>query len=66
LLFAANITNINVTIPRQPEWTEDDVTRLKADVGSKISKGSALAWLGHINALRWSENLNITLERPHH
>jgi len=29
------------------------VNKLRADRDSRISKGSALAWLGHLNALRW-------------
>ncbi|KAJ9640020.1 hypothetical protein H2201_005215 [Coniosporium apollinis] len=53
LLFAANLTGVEITIPLQPKWTDEDVERLKADQGSKITRGSALAWLGHLNALKW-------------
>ncbi|KAF1981369.1 glycosyltransferase family 25 protein [Aulographum hederae CBS 113979] len=51
LMFAANLTDLEIQIPSQPEWSDLDVQILKASEGSKISKGSALAWLGHINAL---------------
>ncbi|EON62967.1 hypothetical protein W97_02193 [Coniosporium apollinis CBS 100218] len=61
LLFAANLTGVEITIPLQPKWTDADVARLKADRGSKITRGSALAWLGHLNALKWYGNLNTVL-----
>lgn len=53
LLLAANITEIDVTIPTQPTWTDEDVDNLRAERDSQITRGSALAWLGHLNALRW-------------
>ncbi|KAK5162926.1 uncharacterized protein LTR77_011087 [Saxophila tyrrhenica] len=53
LLLASNITEIDITIPDQPKWTEEDVNRIRADRDSRISRGSALAWLGHLNALQW-------------
>ena len=53
LLLASNITEIDITIPQQPPWTDHDVDRLRAEKDSRISKGSALAWLGHLNALQW-------------
>jgi hypothetical protein len=40
LLQAANVTDIELTIPQQPQWTE--------------SEGSLLAWMGHLNVLQWS------------
>ena len=52
LLLAANITEIDISIPTQPAWTPDDVSRLHAEHVSTITRGSALAWLGHLNALR--------------
>lgn len=53
LLLASNITEIDITIPEQPKWTDEDVQTIRADRDSRISRGSALAWLGHLNALRW-------------
>ena len=53
LLLASNITEIDITIPNQPKWTDAEVNKLRADRDSRISRGSALAWLGHLNALRW-------------
>ena len=53
LIVASNITEIDITIPVQPIWTEEEVNKLRADRDSRINRGSALAWLGHLNALRW-------------
>lgn len=53
LLLAANITEIDIIIPTQPQWTDGDVEKIRADRDSQMSRGSALAWLGHLNALRW-------------
>jgi len=59
LILAANITEIDITIPSQPSWTDADLMTIVADHGSQITRGSALAWLGHLNVLRWF--LNSTL-----
>ncbi|KAF2685120.1 glycosyltransferase family 25 protein [Lentithecium fluviatile CBS 122367] len=53
LLWAANLTGIDITIPEQPFWTEGDLETFRSGNKSQITKGSALAWLGHLNALRW-------------
>lgn len=57
LLTAAYITNLAITIPPQPLFTDDDIRALKlpddADPPSMLTRGSALAWLGHLNVLRW-------------
>jgi hypothetical protein len=53
LLLAANITELDITIPLQPKWTDEDLAKVRADRDSRISRGSLLAWLGHLNALRW-------------
>ncbi|CAO2647380.1 Nn.00g083020.m01.CDS01 [Neocucurbitaria sp. VM-36] len=53
LVWAANLTDLEIVIPEQKEWTEGDLEEFDANEGSIISKGSALAWLGHLNALRW-------------
>lgn len=52
LVFAANITEIDITIPAQPHWTDGDIANLRAERASIVTQGSALAWLGHLNALR--------------
>ena len=52
-MLASNITEIDITIPKQPAWTDEDVNRIRADRDSRITRGSALAWLGHLNALQW-------------
>ncbi|KAF1968735.1 hypothetical protein BU23DRAFT_540726 [Bimuria novae-zelandiae CBS 107.79] len=53
LLWAAKLTGVEITIPPQPQWTEDDLQAFKSKKSSKIDRGSALAWMGHLNALRW-------------
>ncbi|KAK7716573.1 hypothetical protein SLS57_006601 [Botryosphaeria dothidea] len=53
LFFASNLTGVDISVPHQPQWSDDDLNALKADSGSRITRGSALAWLGHLNALRW-------------
>ena len=52
LLQAANVTDIDITIPHQPTWTEGDVEKF-GDGQENVQRGSVLAWLGHHNALRW-------------
>ena len=52
LVQAANVTDFDITIPAQPEWTEGDIQRfINGQEGSH--KGSIRAWLGHHNALQW-------------
>jgi len=53
LLQAANVTGIDLTIPSQPAWGEDDLSRFREGRKSDISAGSIYAWLGHNNALKW-------------
>lgn len=53
LLWAANLTDLEIVIPEQREWTEGDLQEFRANESSTISRGSALAWLGHLNALKW-------------
>ncbi|KAK1756753.1 glycosyltransferase family 25 protein [Echria macrotheca] len=48
LLQAANVTDIDLTIPSQPKWTEKDF----GSPERKSSRGSLLAWLGHLHLLR--------------
>ncbi|KAF2822254.1 hypothetical protein CC86DRAFT_331157 [Ophiobolus disseminans] len=52
LVQAANVTDLDLTIPRQPNWTEGDLQRF-VNGQTDIQRGSMLAWLGHHNALRW-------------
>ncbi|KXT09118.1 hypothetical protein AC579_3895 [Pseudocercospora musae] len=59
LNFAANITHVHLTIPEQPIWTEEDVAALHAEHGSTLTYGSSLAWLGHLNALKWFLSTNL-------
>ena len=52
LLWAANLIDLNIVIPEQPDWTFGDIQGFRAKQGSTISNGSALAWLGHLHALQ--------------
>ena len=60
LLQAANVTNILLTIPSQPQWTDEDVKKFHPSEESETgpSIGSIYAWLGHHNVLRWYEFLH--------
>ena len=40
-------------MPDQPKWTDEDLKKFKAKEHSIISRGSAFAWMGHLNALKW-------------
>ncbi|KAF2647641.1 glycosyltransferase family 25 protein [Lophiostoma macrostomum CBS 122681] len=53
LLYAANLTGIDIVIPQQPIWTDADVENFRDKGKSHITKGSVMAWMGHLNALRW-------------
>jgi hypothetical protein len=53
LLQAANVTDIDLTIPMQPQWTEADVETFRNGQENNVQYGSILAWMGHHNALRW-------------
>ena len=53
LLQAANVTDIDLTIPKQPRWTEGDLTRFRNGQENDVQRGSMLAWLGHRHALQW-------------
>ncbi|KAF2816535.1 uncharacterized protein BDZ99DRAFT_407432, partial [Mytilinidion resinicola] len=53
LIFAANLTGIDLTIPDQPVWTDRDLRSFRSPENSRIGKGSALAWMGHLYALKW-------------
>lgn len=53
LLWAANLTDIDIVIPSQPEWTDVEIEDFKSNESSTISRGSVLAWMGHLHALKW-------------
>lgn len=53
LLQAANVTEIDLTIPIQPSWSEEQLEEFRAGEGSAVERGSILAWLGHHVALKW-------------
>ena len=52
LIHAANVTEIDITIPQQPRWTLEDEEDFRLPVNSTLGRGSLLAWLGHLHALR--------------
>ena len=49
---AANVTELQLSIPMQPNWTGTDEQSFRLAEGSSIPKGSLFAWLGHLHALR--------------
>jgi len=51
LLSAGSLTGLDITIPTQPMWTDEHVAQIRAPENSFLDRGSALAWLGHRNAL---------------
>lgn len=51
IVQAANVTELDLDIPLQPIWTEEDEDNFRLDRGSTIGKGSLLAWLGHLHVL---------------
>jgi hypothetical protein len=53
LIQAANVTEIDLTIPDQPVWTDQDFNNFRNGPDSKMGYGSVMAWLGHYNALKW-------------
>lgn len=53
LLWAANLTDLDIVIPEQKIWDVGDVKGLTIKQGSRLSTGSAKAWLGHLEVLRW-------------
>jgi len=61
LLWAANLTDIEIVIFRQKEWGVGDVEKLKTKEGSSLSTGSAKAWLGHLEVLRWYVRLKRSM-----
>lgn len=52
IVQAANVTELQLSIPVQPVWTEDDVRNSGLATDAGIGRGSLLAWLGHIHALQ--------------
>lgn len=56
LIQASNVTEIDLTIPDQPQWTEQDIknfTDALAWGGRETGRGSTLAWLSHHHVLQW-------------
>lgn len=51
IIKAANVTELDLVMPVQPKWTKEDQRKFRTSQNSSISKGSLLAWLGHLHAL---------------
>lgn len=51
IIQAANVTELDLDIPTQPIWTEEDEDNFRLARDSTIGKGSLLAWLGHLHVL---------------
>ncbi|KAI9706801.1 MAG: hypothetical protein M1820_004772 [Bogoriella megaspora] len=53
LIQAANVTGLELQVPPQPKWTDQDVINFRSSSESNIGLGSVLAWLGHNKAIQW-------------
>ncbi|KAF9738971.1 hypothetical protein PMIN06_007764 [Paraphaeosphaeria minitans] len=49
----SNVTDFDLVIPKQPQWTESDVQKFRNGQEDGVQHGSILAWMGHLNALQW-------------
>jgi len=52
----ANVTEIEFSVPTQPNWTHADVDNFTKAVkwgGRKTGRGPKLSWLAHNHALQW-------------
>ena len=47
LVQSANVTGIDLTIPEQPQWTDQDEANFRAGGDAEMSRGSVFAWLAH-------------------
>ena len=53
LLWAANLTGLEIVIPPQQHRSDADLSSFRAKEHSALTRGSALAWLGHLDVLRY-------------
>ena len=53
LIQAANVTGVELQVPLQPKWTDQDVDNFRNSTFSDIGIGSILAWLAHNKAIQW-------------
>ena len=65
LAQAADVTGIDLVIPQQPRSEEEEIERFRRTgrkarpgqdengQGKPMGRGSALAWMGHRNTLKW-------------
>ncbi|KAF2494049.1 hypothetical protein BU16DRAFT_63427 [Lophium mytilinum] len=56
LIQAANVTDMQITFPELPIWTDEDEQNFRAPTGvgeSSLTKGMVFAWLSHLHVLRW-------------
>jgi hypothetical protein len=60
LIQAANVTEIDLTIPQQPEWTEEDEAKFR-EGGAGMGRGTALAWMSHHFTLDWSVSVETLM-----
>ncbi|EKG17971.1 hypothetical protein MPH_04779 [Macrophomina phaseolina MS6] len=62
IIQASNVTEISLTIPEQPEWTDQHLQNFTDAMkwgGRDTGRGSALAWLSHDHALKWFLNSGL-------
>ena len=55
LITAANYTGLDLEIPSQREWSDEEIEELKEAWlahNEKFKEGNAYSWLGHLNVLK--------------
>ncbi|KAI9659311.1 MAG: hypothetical protein M1821_001569 [Bathelium mastoideum] len=53
LIQAANVSGLELHVPQQPKWSEQDVDNFRNSTQSDMGIGSILAWLAHNKAIQW-------------
>ena len=53
LIQAANVSGLELQVPRQPKWSDQDVANFRNSTQSDMGIGSILAWLAHNKAIQW-------------
>ncbi|KAK8219644.1 hypothetical protein M8818_000618 [Zalaria obscura] len=52
MIQAANVTELDLTIPEQHQWTAQQIANFKYGPESKMANGSIMAWMSHHVVLR--------------
>jgi hypothetical protein len=47
IIQAANVTEIDLTIPQLPKWTDEDEKKFNEGIEPPVSRGTVFAWMSH-------------------